>query len=111
MISQGAWQNAWGVPIFLPLRSYIVRFKAVTSSGHAQIWDLQFIDALQPVLNNQLRLSYPENEFGYDNENGFTITLDTSDFIASCFKQRQFLYVNTENDLFVTQNNGETPGQ
>ena len=111
LISQGAWQNAWGVPIFLPLQSYVVRFKAVADESGPVIWDLQFINALQPVLNNQLRLSYPENEFGYDDENGFTIALDTSDFIASCFKQRQFLYVNTENDLFVTQNNGQVPAE
>ena len=73
--------------------------------------ELEIIDADQPVLAHQLRISYPDNEFGYDNENGYTIGLDTTDFIASAFVQRNFLYVNTENELHTIQNTAALPAQ
>jgi hypothetical protein len=96
MISQGAYQDYYGTPIFLPKKSYIMRFQAVQSDSNTPIDNLQIIDAAQPVLNNQLRFSYPDNEFGYDNENGFTVGLDSTDFVAGCFIQRQYLYAVTD---------------
>jgi len=67
MISQSFYQDYYGTPIGQPNKSYIMRFQAVVSGSNTQIDNLEIIDAQQPVLNNQLRVSYPDNEFGYDN--------------------------------------------
>lgn len=89
----------------------------VTLSGNGSpqqvaIADLSLIDQAQPVLQNQARISYPDNEFGYDNENGYVIGLSTSDAIVSAFAQRSLLYFNTENDLFSTQStNNSVPSE
>jgi len=86
----------------------------VTMSGNGAVGvvavaDLLLVNANQPVLQNQVRFSYPDNEFGYDNQNGYVLGLATSDAIVSAFVQRQFMYLNTENDLFITQSAGSQP--
>lgn len=96
MISQSFYQDYYGTPIGLPNRSYIMRFQATVVSSNTLIDNLEVIDAQQPVLNNQIRLSYEDNEFGYDNQNGFVVGLDTTDFIAGMFLQRQYLYALTD---------------
>jgi len=178
MLSQPAYQDYYGAPVFLPNRNYYQRFNGAVVSGSptgnlifemysptagllakatiacnlftsAMSWlgnafnasmpnsipsdtvffftldgtattnftiairDLQEIDAQQPVLNNQLRTSYIDNEFGYDNENGYIVGIDTPAFITGCFLQRAFLYAITDQDgdLAVIQANGQTPSQ
>ena len=69
--------------------------------------ELEFIDASQPVLFQQMRLSYFDNEFGYDDETGL-LGLDGSAKITAAFKQRSYLYALTDGPLFQTQNNGQT---
>lgn len=88
-----------------------VTLSGLTTTGEVDIADLLLIPEAQPVLNNQVRLSYVDNEFGYDNENGFTLGLTTTDSIVSAFVMRQYLYLNTENDLYVTSNNGSQPAE
>ena len=89
----------------------------ITLSGNSTaqvvaLADLMMVNGSQPVLQNQIRFSYPDNEFGYDNENGYVVGLSTSDSITSLFVQRSLLYANTENDLFSTQStNGSVPSE
>ena len=113
LIWQGAYQDYYGAPIVLPNRSYVMRFMATvnTSTKKAVIDELEIIDAHQPVLNNQIRLSYVENGFGYDNENGFVVGLDTPDFISALFLQRAFMYALTEGngELHCIQANAALP--
>jgi hypothetical protein len=96
MISQSFYQDYYGTPIGQANRNYIMRFQGTVVGNNTQIDNLQIIDAQQPVLNNQIRLSYPDNEFGYDNQNGFVVGLDTTDFVAGLFLQRQYLYAVTD---------------
>lgn len=117
MISQSVYQNYYGTPILLPNRTYVIRFEAFTATVNSlacvALDELEIIDAAQPVLNNQLRVSYPDNEFGYDNENGFVVGLDTSDFIAAMFIQRSFLYALTQGigQLHTIQSNAQLPDE
>lgn len=82
----------------------------VTSGAIVTIDELETVDALQPVLGQQLRVSYFNNEFGYDEETGL-IGADTSAAITACFKQRGVLYMLTDQSrgsMFRTQDNGST---
>lgn len=77
----------------------------VPVGGFAQLDELEDINADQPVLYNQMRASYFENPFGYDVETG-VIGADTSESFVGAFVQRGYLYINTDDSLFLTQNNG-----
>lgn len=96
MISQSIYQDFYGDPIVLPNRTYVIRFEAYINGGFIKTKEFELIDQEQPVLNNQIRLSYIENPFAYDNENGFTVGLDTPDFVSAMFLQREQLYALTE---------------
>lgn len=69
--------------------------------------ELEIIDLSQPVLFGQMRLSYFDNEFGYDNETG-VLGLDGPAKITAAFKQRSYLYALTDGPMYQTQNNGQT---
>ena len=96
-----------GMPASIPSDTVIyIALTGNSTAGVVAVADMMLVNANQPVLQNQVRFSYADNEFGYDNENGFVVGLSTSDAIVSAFVQRQFLYLNTENDLFITQSHG-----
>jgi hypothetical protein len=85
-------------------------FETNASSGTPSsltIDETQLIPTLQPVLFQQMRLSYFDNEFGYDEETGL-IGLDGSAKITAAFKQRGYLYALTDGPMAQTQNNGST---
>lgn len=113
LISQGAYQNYYGQPVLESGRSYVMRFQAMvnTTTKKAYLDELEIIDAAQPVLAQQLRCSYIDSPFAYDDENGFTVGLDTPDFISACFLQRAFLCTLTEGqgELHVVQANAALP--
>ena len=69
--------------------------------------EVEFIDADQPVLFQQMRVSYFDNPFGYDDETGL-LGIDGSAKITGAFKQRSYLYALTDGPLYQTQNNGQT---
>jgi hypothetical protein len=68
--------------------------------------ELELINASQPVLFQQMRMSYFDNEFGYDEETGL-LGLDGSAKITAAFKQRGYLYALSDGPLFQTQNTGQ----
>ena len=68
--------------------------------------EIELIDASQPVLFQQMRMSYFGNEFGYDQETG-VLGLDGSAKITAAFKQRGYLYALSDGPLFQTQNTGQ----
>ena len=69
--------------------------------------EIELIDDSQPVLFQQMRLSYFDNPFGYDDETGL-LGIDGSAKITAAFKQRSYLYALTDGPLYQTQNNGST---
>jgi hypothetical protein len=82
----------------------------LTSSGGTTVLtldEIEMINSLQPVLFQQMRVSYFDNEFGYDEVTGI-LGLDGSAKITAAFKQRSYLYALTDGPLFQTQNNGQT---
>jgi hypothetical protein len=68
--------------------------------------EIELIPQNQPVLFQQMRMSYFDNEFGYDEETGI-LGLDGAAKITAAFKQRSYLYANTDGPLFQTQNTGQ----
>lgn len=99
-------------PISIP--SDAVLYATLTGNNTAQtlaISDLLLVNADQPILQNQVRFSYVDNEFGYDNENGFTLGFSTSQSLVSGFVMRNYLYFNGENDLFVAQATNNLPSE
>jgi hypothetical protein len=69
--------------------------------------EMEIIPTAQPVLQNQAYVSYVQNPFGYDALTGI-IQVDSTDPITAAFVQRQFLYLLTDQDLFQSQDNGQT---
>ena len=78
-----------------------------TGGLSVEIDELEIIYTEQPVLNNQLRCSYADNPFGYSGDTGI-LGLDTTENVASAFNMRAYLYINTDQSLFQTVNNGDT---
>jgi hypothetical protein len=92
------------VPSDLIVRIYL---QGIDFGKTILIDEVEFINANQPVLNNQMRASYVGNPFGYDEITGI-IGLDSDDSITACFKQRDYLYPLTNKGRWITQNNGTT---
>lgn len=90
------------VPADTILRIYL---DGVTNAAYIIIDEGLVIDFNQPVLNNQLRASYFGNPFGYDEITG-VVGLNSNDSVTAAFRQRDYLYLLTQNRRFVTQNNG-----
>lgn len=107
----GAFSAAMPASIPVDTQYYLTLDGTASTNFTLAIRDLAIIDSQQPVLNNQLRFSYVDNEFGYDNQNGYVIGIDTNDFISSAFLLRQYLYVNTQNELHNVLSTGESPSQ
>ena len=110
-----AWIDAAfsaSMPASIP--SDTVLYVSLTGNSSAQviaISDLLLVNKDQPILQNQVRFSYVDNEFGYDNENGYTVGFATSQALVSAFVMRNYLYFNGENDLFVTQATNSVPSE
>lgn len=69
--------------------------------------ELELIDVDQPVLFGQMRISYFDNPFGYDDISG-VLSTNGSDKITGAFKQRGYLFALTDGPMYQTQNNGES---
>lgn len=96
------------LPAVIPADTVIrIYLDGVTNTGIVIIDEGALIDSAQPVLNNQLRASYFANPFGYDEITG-VLGLNTNDSMTAAFRQRDYLYLLTDNRRFVTQNNGVT---
>lgn len=109
-IMSGWIQAEFSAPLGLTIPSDTllrVYLQNVPIGGAVQLDELEMIDAQQPVLYNQMRASYPNNPFGYDEETGL-VGADTSESFVGAFVQRGYLYINTDDSLFLTQNNGTT---
>lgn len=92
------------IPSDLNLQVYL---SGVPNGTIVIIDELELINANQPVLFNQMRVSYFDNPFGYDSQTGI-IGFDTSENLAGAFKQRGYLYALSDQSQFQTQNNGST---
>lgn len=79
----------------------------VPAGATVVIDELEYIDAAQPVLAQQMRVSYAGNPFGYDVVTG-RIGIDSTQSIVGAFKQRGYLYPLGDQSQFLTQNNGST---
>jgi hypothetical protein len=92
------------IPSDTLLRIYL---NGVNAGNTIVIDEVALVNADQPVLNNQARVSYLANPFGYDGVTGL-VGFDTVEFMVGAFKQRGFLYFITDESLYQTQNNGVT---
>ncbi len=95
------------VPPDLELTIDFVTDPSSETTSFLTIDEVETINALQPVLFQQMRISYFNNPFGYDEETGI-LGLDGSAKITAAFKQRSYLYALTDGPLYQTQNNGST---
>jgi hypothetical protein len=87
-----------------------IYLSGVTAGAAITIDEVEIVDSIKPVLSDQLRISYFNNEFGYDENTGL-IGLDTSGQMTAAFRQRGTLYMLTDQatgSMFRTQNNGST---
>jgi hypothetical protein len=80
-----------------------------TGGGPASITidEIEMIDANQPVLYNQMRISYFQNAFGYDDITGI-LDYEGPEKLTAAFIQRSYLYALTDGPMHQTQNNGTT---
>jgi hypothetical protein len=85
----------------------IVRLYLQGSSAVVTIDEPEFIPQNEPVNFQQMRASYINNEFGYDDVTGI-LEIDGSAKLTGAFVQRGYLYGLTDGPLFQTQNNGQT---
>lgn len=69
--------------------------------------EIELIDVDEPVLFEQMRISYFDNPFGYDDISG-VLSTNGSDKITGAFKQRGYLFALTDGPMYQTQNNGES---
>lgn len=69
--------------------------------------EFEIISTSQPVLNNQFRVSYALNPFGYDSVTGL-IDIDTSESVTAAFQLRGILYLLTDESLFETEQNASS---
>ena len=67
--------------------------------------EIEVIDALEPVLYDQARLSYYQNPFGYNSITG-VLSVDPSEPLTGVFRQRGYLYLLSDRSLYQSQNNG-----
>lgn len=67
--------------------------------------ELSIIDVAQPVLAQQMRLSYFDNPFGYDAITGL-VGYSGSDSLVGAFEQRGNLYPLTDKRRLITKNTG-----
>lgn len=95
-------------PASIPSDALLRIYMQNTTAGSLLLIDeIEIINANQPVLFNQMRVSYFDNPFGYDSQTG-VIGFDTSESLAGAFKQRGYLYALSDQSQFQTQNNGST---
>ena len=107
-----SWQTASfpvRIPSGLPADSVLRVYLSGTdpSQGNIVIDDLEIIDADQPILYDQMILSYYQNPFGYDLITG-VLAVDPAESLTAAFHQRGYLYILSDQSLFQSQNNGET---
>lgn len=69
--------------------------------------ELELVDVQAPVLFQQMRLSYFNNPFGYDQISGILGVAGAAK-ITAAFKQRGYLYLLTDGPMSQTQNNGQS---
>lgn len=99
------------MPQNIPPDTRIVIYRSGSDANTISIADAFIVNANSPVLTNQIRFSYPDDPFGYDNENGYTAISTAPDPIVSLFKQRKYLYGLTTKDLLQTFDTGEVPAE
>ncbi len=75
------------------------------ATAEVMIDDMELIDVSDPVLFDQMRLSYFQNPFGYDAVSG-VLSVDPSESLVGAFRQRGYLYILGQESLFQSQNNG-----
>jgi hypothetical protein len=96
------------LPASIPADTVIrVYLNGVPNGTIVTIDELEIINAAQPVLSQQVRASYINNPFGYDEITGI-IGVDSTSALCGAFKQRGYLYFLTTEELHQTQNNGST---
>lgn len=98
------------IPLIPSDATLIIEFAATIASGAnatLAIDELEIINAQEPVLFQQMRLSYFDNPFGYDDLTGL-IASDRPVKLTAAFAQRSYLYALTDGPLYQTQDNGTT---
>jgi hypothetical protein len=108
-VTSSKWQWVTGALASIPVIPTDAMFKITYTNSYSvpiTLDEIELIDANQPVLFQQMRLSYFDNEFGYDDETGL-ISLDGAAKMTAAFKQRGYLYALSDGPLFQTQNNGQ----
>jgi hypothetical protein len=78
---------------------------STVAGGLVTIDEIELIPQDRPVSFDQARVSYFQNPFGYDAISGL-LGLDPSENITAAFRQRGYLYLNSDKSLFQSQNNG-----
>jgi hypothetical protein len=96
------------IPSTLPSDTlFRIYLNGVLNTNRVIVDELSIIDASKPVLFQQLRVSYFDNEFGYDQTTG-VIGIDSAAKITALLKQRSYLFALTDGPMYQTQNNGQT---
>jgi len=115
LTASGAWYTLAfpTLPDIVPSDAVLSVYLASATNGAViQVDELEIIDAAQPVLGQQLRTSYFNNEFGYDQDTGIIgLASYTAGQVTACFEQRGVLYALTDQshgDMIRIQNNGST---
>lgn len=105
------WQVAYfnaTLPASIPSDLIIEIYQSGVPIGTVVVIDeVEFIDTSQPVLAQQMRISYPENPFGYNQTTG-VVGFDTTESLTGAVEVRGVLYPLSDRSQFITQNNGTT---
>jgi hypothetical protein len=99
------------MPENIPSDLRLVIYRQGNVPNNFNLADVFLVNANTPVITNQIRFSYPENPFGYDDENGYTLKTSVPDPIVSMFQQRKYLYALTTKDLLQTFDTGAVPSE
>jgi hypothetical protein len=99
------------MPSAIPSDAVLLVYSIWSTTGVMTVADAFIVNSGSPVLTNQIRLSYPANPFGYDNDNGFVAITSEPDPIVAQFKQRKYLYALTTKNLLQTFDTGEVPAE
>ena len=81
------------------------RFYASSTTTGVTTGELEIIYASFPVSFDQIRWSYYQNPFGYDDISGVN-SVDPSESLAGAFRQRGYIYILSDQSLFQSINNG-----
>lgn len=106
--TNGWVQATFNGPLAATIPSDLVLEIAVSSTDQTiTVDEFEMIPTNQPVLNNQFRVSYVLNPYGYDSVTGL-IGIDTAESIVGAFQLRGYLYTLTNESLYESEQNASS---